>query len=206
MSDTKSKTKMVVYAILLVILLFGILSIFIHFTGKMFALELVGFVVLLVLSFVGLAGYFTRWGERVLFFVFLLYIINLLLIWYFTDSLYMILVVIALIGFLFSIPKRASSKKPEETFVDKEPHSVIFDAPEPPQKTSVTKKTVSKSKPKTEFSPGKFVASKNGKVYHLPKCEWAKRIAKNSHVWFKKKEDAWEKGYRAHNCIESLSK
>ena len=85
MSDTKSKTKMVVYAILLVILLFGILSIFIHFTGKMFALELVGFVVLLVLSFVGLAGYFTRWGERVLFFVFLLYIINLLLIWYMHD-------------------------------------------------------------------------------------------------------------------------
>ncbi|PIN76840.1 hypothetical protein COV17_00760 [Candidatus Woesearchaeota archaeon CG10_big_fil_rev_8_21_14_0_10_36_11] len=209
MSSTKSKAKLFFYAILLVILLFGFLSVFIPFSGTMFTLELVGFVALVVLGFAGFVGYSAQWGERVLFCVFLLYIINFLLIWFFTDLLYMILLIAALVGFLLSVPKKETKElekkeksssqqqkpKKELPVKEQEPHSMVFDVP-PPQKITGTPKS------KTEYSPGKFVASKNGKVYHVPKCEWAKRIAKGSYVWFTKKEDAWEKGYRAHSCIE----
>lgn len=55
---------------------------------------------------------------------------------------------------------------------------------------------------KKTFTPGKFVASKRGSVYHAPKCEWAKKISKNSTVWFKSKDDARKKGYKQHSCLK----
>ena len=52
------------------------------------------------------------------------------------------------------------------------------------------------------FSPGKYVASKNGKYYHEPKGEWAQKIKEENRVWFQNKEDAWEKGYKAHASVQ----
>ncbi len=48
---------------------------------------------------------------------------------------------------------------------------------------------------------GMYVASRNGKVYHLPTCPGAKRIKDENKVWFKDKHDAEVHGYKpASNC------
>ena len=68
-------------------------------------------------------------------------------------------------------------------------------------KTISKSKTIRKNKP-SRHSPGKYVASARSNIYHAPKCEWAKKINSIRRVWFKSKEAAWEKGYKAHNCVE----
>ena len=50
------------------------------------------------------------------------------------------------------------------------------------------------------FTQGKFVASKSGSKFHLPKCVWANNINKVNQVWFDSKADAEIKGYSEHKC------
>ena len=66
----------------------------------------------------------------------------------------------------------------------------------------VVAKKVTAKKPAAKHSPGKYVASNMSNVYHEPKCEWAKRIAKNRRVWFKDKREATNKKYRKHACVK----
>lgn len=213
MAEEKSSGKLIFYGILLVLLFFGLIRIFINGSGKFIRLELVGFVFLLVLSLIGFVGYAHVWGERVLFFVFLFYLVNLVLIWYFLGSLYLVLLFMALLGFVLSVPKKFSCCVVEKSV--EEPHSEIFDVPkveivkeekEPVKKVEkkAVKKKTSAKKPakKTKYSPGKYVASKRSNIYHAPKCEWAKKIHRSRRVWFKSKEEAWEKGYKKHSCVE----
>ena len=205
MSEEKSRVKLILYAILVLILLFGLIRIFVPSSGPFFTFEIICFVVLLVLTIIGFIFYAHHWGERVLFFVFLLYLVNLAFIWFFFRRMYVVLLIIALVGFLMSVPKKISFRHAEESFSEEEPHSMVFDQPptQPAVETSVqTAKADPAKKVKAKHSPGKFVASKNSNVYHEPKCDWAKRIHKNRRLWFKSKEAAWEHGYKAHSCVE----
>ena len=47
-----------------------------------------------------------------------------------------------------------------------------------------------------------FVGSKNSNKYHVPSCQWAKRIKPENLVCFSSKEDAASKGYTADKCIK----
>jgi len=48
-----------------------------------------------------------------------------------------------------------------------------------------------------------FVGSKNSNKYHLPTCQWAKRIKPENIVCFKSAEDAIAKGYQPDKgCIK----
>jgi methylphosphotriester-DNA--protein-cysteine methyltransferase len=58
------------------------------------------------------------------------------------------------------------------------------------------------NKPEVKFVPGKYIASKSSNVYHEPKCDWAKKIHKSRQLWFASKEEAWEKGFKAHSCVK----
>ena len=49
---------------------------------------------------------------------------------------------------------------------------------------------------------GMFVASKNSKIYHSPDCQYAKRIKEENKIFFKSAEEAREKGYGPHSCVE----
>ena len=49
---------------------------------------------------------------------------------------------------------------------------------------------------------GMFVASKNSKVYHLPSCQYAKRIKDENKIWFGSAKEAREKGYSPHSCVK----
>ncbi|PIP17341.1 MAG: hypothetical protein COX44_00435 [Candidatus Portnoybacteria bacterium CG23_combo_of_CG06-09_8_20_14_all_37_13] len=48
---------------------------------------------------------------------------------------------------------------------------------------------------------GIFVGSRNSDKYHLPDCQWAKRIKKENEIWFKSEKEAQEKGYKPSSCI-----
>ena len=49
---------------------------------------------------------------------------------------------------------------------------------------------------------GMFVASKNSKIYHSPDCQYAKRINEENKIFFKSAEEAREKGFSPHSCVE----
>ena len=84
----------------------------------------------------------------------------------------------------------------DEPSTKAQPHSVVFD--KAPAEEMKKEKKVSKSA--ATFSPGKYVASARSNLYHEPKCEWAKKIKKDRRLWFTEKEEAWQKGFKAHNC------
>ena len=60
---------------------------------------------------------------------------------------------------------------------------------------------LAKSNVEKTFTPGKFVASKKAGKYHVPKCDWAKRISKSNQVWFNSKEEAESQGFEKDGCI-----
>jgi hypothetical protein len=55
---------------------------------------------------------------------------------------------------------------------------------------------------KKRFSPGKFVASKTGRQYHKPRCDWANNIKKQNRVWFATEKQAEKKGLTPHWCLK----
>ena len=52
------------------------------------------------------------------------------------------------------------------------------------------------------YTPGKVVASKSGKNYHAPKCEWAKKIKKGNRVWYKSVDEAKKAKLKPHSCLK----
>ena len=200
----KSVGKLFFQSLLLLILLFGLVRLIVMKSGKFALLELAGLLVLLLLSVIGLATY-NHSGDRILFFVFLLYTANILSIWLHYHSLYLILLLVSLVGFWVSMPGRAAGKcKEEHCETSCEPTSSA-----PPQKIGEAKaiepKVIAKEAAvpaKAKFTPGKYVASKRSNVYHEPKCDWAKKIQKDRRLWFASREEALNKGYKKHGCVQ----
>jgi len=182
---------LIVKTLLVGLLLYGLVRILDTAGRKFFLLELIGLLVLIILSFVAFMSYGKAAGRTIFFIIFLLYLANLVLVWYFTGALYLVLMVLAMLGFVVSFPRRRSTAVPKEEKKE-ELHSMVFEEP---------KEESAKSKSTTAYSPGKYVASKNSNVYHEPKCDWAKKIEKSRQVWFDDKKDAVEKGFRRHSCI-----
>lgn len=187
---SKSVAKLLLQAFLLVVLFFGLTRVVVTSQGLFASLELAGLLFLLSLSVAGFANY-KSWGDRVIFLVFLMYLCNLVLVWYFYGSLYVTLLLVSLFGFLVSLPERRNylPQKNEPSAVP----SPVRDAPKPVEEAP---------KPKATFSPGKYVASKRSNVYHEPKCEWAKKIQKERRLWFASREEALDKGYKKHDCVK----
>lgn len=52
------------------------------------------------------------------------------------------------------------------------------------------------------YEPGKYVASKNARYYHAPKCDWAEKINSENRVWLQSDEEAKKKGYKKHSCLK----
>lgn len=211
----KSVGKLFFQAFLLLVLLFGLVHLIATKSSKFAVLELVVLAFLLLLSVVGLTSYKNS-GNKVLFFVFMLYTANVLVLWYFNHSLYLVLLVASLVGFAVSMPCSAVRKCQEKSeccgssSCETSSGSAKTTSP-PPQKvgeskgeSTVVKVVESKesiASVKAKFTPGKYVASKRSNVYHEPKCEWAKKIQKDRRVWFVSREEALSKGYKKHGCV-----
>jgi len=183
--------KLLLFLVLLVFLFYGIRTIF---TGSI--TEIIIISVMGILTVLG----FTHWkkllGERLFLFVSLLSLAYLIFIWSLGGSLYLTLLFISLVIFLLAFPKRQPKmlKDDGEPTISEQPHSVVFEPPkqqEPGKEASVVK----------HFSPGLYVASSNGSVFHAPTCNWAKKVAERRRIWLQDKDDARGKGYNAHNCV-----
>jgi hypothetical protein len=200
MTNERSSGKLLLYGLLVVVLLIGLVKIFVNGSGLFFDLEFLGLLFLLLLTILGFIGYSHKWGERVLFFVFLLYILNLLLVWKYNGNFYVVFLVLSMVGFIMSFPNKQESYHSESS-ESQEPYSEVFDVPEVEEygDEEISKKS---SLSTAKHSPGKFVASKRSNKYHIPKCEWAKKIAKGRRVWFSSKNEALNEGYTSHNCVE----
>ena len=186
----KLQSQLVVDAVLLILLFSGLVLVLRSAGRIFFLLELMGLVVLLALS-LG-AFLYSPWRKLLFFTIFLLYLSNLVLIWYFKDNLYLVLLLLAILGFVLSFPSpaKAVQKKKEKK---EELHSMVFE--EPKQEEAKVKSST------TVYSPGKYVASRQSNVYHEPKCEWARKIEKSRRVWFSDVKEAVEKGFKAHGCV-----
>ncbi|MBR9683386.1 hypothetical protein GOV03_02500 [Candidatus Woesearchaeota archaeon] len=198
MAEKKSFGKFFVYCILTLGLLLVMLSVVFSFKGKLIRAESLVMLFLMFLSLVGFTGYSRSWGERVLFFMFVIALGNLILIWHFTGNLFMLPLFLSMIGFMMALPKKKDTCCGCCTEV--EPHSMVFD--EPPKKTELPDVKAEDKKVEVVHSPGKYVASSMGSVYHEPKCQWAKKIVETRRIWFKDKKEAQRKKYKAHKCVQ----
>lgn len=240
MKQHPSPLKLAAYAVLYVLLFFGLLQITFQSRGTVFILEAIGTAGLALLVFAGCWLYRRNQGENLFFAVFLLIIANLLLLRAFTGALYVVMLLLAFVGFLFSIPKRSCQQKeyaqkeeqhPKREYAEKshrlspnhspnqeEPHSLVFDTKESSSEKRSEKrekknelknentvedenKPAGKSVVSVAFTPGKYVASSRGNVYHEAKCDWAKKVSKTHRLWFNSKKEAEDKNYKSHGCV-----
>ncbi|MFC1686761.1 hypothetical protein ACFL0E_00180 [Nanoarchaeota archaeon] len=214
MAEEKSLGKFLVYCCLILFSFLVMIPLIFAFKCRLFKLELLVFLFLVLLSLIGFIGYKCCWGERVLFFVFWIQMINLLFIWKVTGKLFVLPLLLVIVGFLMGLPKRGGcccnckeeekEKKKElrkELFENKDNTSEDVEVEIVEEENDLPKKETSK-KVEATHSPGKYVASKMGSVYHEPKCTWAKKIADNRRVWFKDKKEASKKKYKKHSCVK----
>jgi predicted membrane protein len=94
------------------------------------------------------------------------------------------------LGFLLST-SNISPKKDQAEEIFKDAEKEVIDTAVPSEEKHV----------KAQYSPGKYLASKTGKKYHSPKCDFAKKIPKRNRVWLSSESEAKEKGYGPCKCI-----
>lgn len=67
----------------------------------------------------------------------------------------------------------------------------------PEVKEELSSKTdLSSSNSQATTQEGKYVGSKNSKKYHLPDCQYAKKIKEENQIWFKSVKEAQEADYQ----------
>ena len=237
----ETRKGLVLYGVRFAIMFLGLVQV-IRTTQNttFFFLESLGLLFLLFLILLGFMGAGKRWGQNMFLAIFLFYVLNLVVGWWFLRGVFIgFLVVIAVFGLILSISQRntklsiqsssqPSIQRPLVTDQDVVLGSHGYKAEKVVETKVIKLKTAHKKTDKKtdtkpvkdhqidsidqiekkassvsiKHSPGKFVASKNSNVFHVPKCDWAKKIAKIRQLWFATKEEAWEKGYKSHNCVQ----
>jgi len=202
----RGKFKLFLSAVVALVLLLVLLKLVFTFSGTLWKLEFVGAGILAFIALMGLSLSKESCGERAMFLVSTLSIINLILLWYFVDLFSFSLILLSLLLLLLNFPSKkcsscCSGNTCEVPSTPSEPHSEIF-----PDTTTEKKEELkvvkAAPKKKTASKTGRFVASSRSKIYHKPSCDWAKKINPKGKLTFKSQEEAWEKGFRAHDCVK----
>ena len=164
-----------VHLVILAVLFLSMTQIVFSFHSKMLIGEFLLLLFFIFIAFIAMAGKLVggNWGNAGLTIVYGLNMVNLLFIYYLDKRLAAGTMVVAVLGFVFAMISFRRCKSCNDDFDDD------FEEIEP-VKSEVT----------TSFEPGKYVASKTGKKFHAPRCDWAKRIKKASQVWFNDKDEA----------------
>ncbi|MBU1111796.1 MAG: hypothetical protein ABIG93_02075 [archaeon] len=204
----RGKIKLFLSAIIVLVLLLFLLRVFSNFGGLAWTLELIGTTVLAIFAVFGLALSKSSCGERAMFVVSILNFGNIILMWYLLGVFSYILFFLTLILLLLNFPNRTWRKSCDKSCCELprsvEPHSEIF--PDNDVKVTVKneglKVVPSAAKKTVTNKSSNLVASSRSKIYHKPSCDWAKKINPKGKITFKSKEEAWEKGYRAHSCVK----
>lgn len=165
--------------IALIIFLGLILTIF-NLNGVFFIGEFILLCLFILITSISLILIYNnlKFGWGMLGVLLFLMLLNLLLIYTrvsATDVTFLITLFVTALAFVISLAN-VKREEPEEEFEEAEP-------------------VVS-----TKYTPGKYIASKMGKTYHSPKCDWAKNIKEKNKIWFDD-EEAKKAGYKKHNCL-----
>ncbi|MBW2989937.1 hypothetical protein KY358_06500 [Candidatus Woesearchaeota archaeon] len=181
-----SKFSFFIIDLILLVVFLGMIRIIFRFDGLKFILELLALTLLLLIAFIALIPAYSgsKGGWGFISGIFLAVLLNLLVIYIRTGMLnktYLLTSLFAALGFVVSI----INIKDDECCMCEGPFE------EEKQDEEVY----------TNFDPGKYVASRTGKTYHTPKCDWAKKINKKNQVWFDSEEEA-KKDHKPHSCIE----
>lgn len=207
MGENKSGLFLVLAAILLILNIELIKTVF-NFTKEIFVFELLLFLFLGLMAIDSMREFIKNNPScfSVLGVYFGINLINIVGLNIFSNqSLNISLIIVASLGFIISVLKikpRIKRIKEKDTGNIDELKEVIEsgegafveegDAPvDKEQEKGVVK----------IYYPGKFLASKTGKKYHSPKCDFAKKIPKKRYVWFNNKAQAKKKGYKPCKCI-----
>ncbi len=189
--------KLLIYILLMASLGYGISNVFTKAVS-----ELLLVVVMAILGLMGLIFWVKPIGEYLFFYFSLCSMIYFSAVWFMQGSLYVTMLFLSVLMFFLTFPKKRASghlDKGEPT-ISEQPHSMVF---EPPSGVAENGESNENKEPSTikTFSPGLYVASSNGLVFHAPTCNWARKVSKNRQIWLESKDDAKGKGYKAHNCI-----
>lgn len=178
-----------VHTIILVILFLSLINIIFSFHAKMLIGEVLLLMFFILVALVSMAGKLgaNNWSNRGLLLLYWLNLANFVFIWWIDSRIPSGTIILTIIGFLIAAVTFKTYEE-EDDFEDN------FEEIQAPKEESPT---VTSS-----FEPGKYVTSKTGKKFHIPKCDWAKRIKKSSQVWFNDKELAKQKGYKACDCVK----
>jgi len=182
------------YITLLVILFLNTLAmiLLVFKLKESFLIEFVLMIVFLIIAVIILTGVYhdKNWGWKLATIYFIVYLINAFYLYMFAlriSSRFSLTTLLSAIGFLMATI--SIKREPVEKEIEIEPPKEVKVRPYGEKK-------------KTEFKPGKYVASKTGSVYHIPKCDWAKRINRKNRVWLKSKAEAKSKKLKAHSCVK----
>lgn len=182
----EAKFSFFIIDVILLVVFLGLTRIIFNLSGKGFLLELLALLILIFISFIALipaySGSKSGWGF--LTGVFVLVLLNLLVLYIRTGmsgKLYLGTLFFAALGFVISVVNIKEDEEDEEDYEEPVPE-------EKPEEVY------------TNFEPGKYVASKTGASYHIPKCDWAEKIKKKNQVWFDDEKEA-KKKYKAHSCV-----
>lgn len=175
----KEKLTFFTLTLLSFVVFFGLIRYIFNMHSYIFVLEFLVLMALLILAIISLILIYTNIYVGYLMFAVInvLAFINLLTIYLRKESstlLYMSLIS-ALTAFVLSVVQIGRKKR----------------------KSKVAKKPVV-----TTYTPGKVIASKTSSYYHIPKCDWAKKISKGNEIWYESDAEAKKAGLKAHNCAK----
>lgn len=200
---SNARGLLVILSFFLAMLLLALIKIIIPQTGISLYLELFGLIFLMFLAALAYLGFPEKWSRLLFATVFILYAVNLLVMWIFKDTLYVVLLVTSLIGVLLSL---MPAHHPQKSHHSAQPdHSIMYSATGESAAQKVAQLSQddnsSPSTLNTTHSPGKYVASVKGKFFHEPKSEWAQKISRKNRVWFHSKSQAQAAGYKPHKSV-----
>lgn len=200
MGEENHRGRFVAIIIIMFILFLSLISIVFDLSGGLFIFELLLLLLFLLsgISFTAAVYYSRDWIWRALLVFFGINLINLSFLYFIGVSFGGVILplTIGVAGFIASLVKKDS----EEGELDE--IGEIQTEPEDQIETEEKKEEKKMEDIKVNFSPGKYVASETGKKYHIPKCDWAKKINKKRIVWFDDKKEAKKKGYLPCKCVK----
>ena len=170
--------------VVLLIVFLGSISIVFDLHGFFFVAEFLFMGVLALLALIAMVSVYNniKFGWTLMSFALAFILINLFFIYLArkpASTTLLLTAVAGLIGFLISVVSMGG-----------------------PEEAEGIKSKRGNSRVKKEFKPGKYIASKTGKKFHSPKCDWAKKVKKQNAVWFNSAEEAKKAGYKADDCVK----
>lgn len=140
-----------------------------------------------------------KWGWTILGATLILLLVNTFFILLLTktfETAHMTTIVFSVVGLvvaLFNLKEgtQESVSEIEEGYGKVMDYYPYIDKMEPKEGSAIEK----------IFTPGKFVASKKANKFHIPKCDWAKRIDKANQIWFNSEQEAKSQGFEADRCV-----